>query len=46
MQIACRPLTSGEYSHMGQLHCEFLYDPTPETFEADPVGIKVWYSDV
>ena len=65
----------GEYSHMAQLHCEFLYAPTPEAlavgersswsfgrpldaffaealatagfqFEADPVGIKVWYSDV
>lgn len=65
----------GEYSHMAQLHSEFLYAPTPEAravgewsswslgrpldaffaealatpgfqFEADPVGIKVWYSDV
>jgi hypothetical protein len=65
----------GEYSHMAQLHCEFLYAPTREAhavgemvlwsfgrlldeffaealaspgfqFVADPVGIKVWYSDV
>ena len=65
----------GEYSHMAQLHCEFLYAPTPEAravgewgawsfgrpldaffaealatpgfqLEANPVGIKVWYSDV
>jgi hypothetical protein len=65
----------GEYSHMAQLHCEFLYIPTPEAraagernlwsfgrsldeffdkalalpgfqYEAEPVGLKVWYSDV
>jgi hypothetical protein len=65
----------GEYSHTAQLHCEFLYAPTPEAravgewgawsfgrpldaffaealatpgfrLEADPVGIRVWYSDV